>query len=72
MFSSILDACEYHANDKQQYVWFGRVCAGPLFDLSFSQIQLEYATPLSRILRGKKLANRTRIIVRWVLNAQIS
>ena len=20
MFSSILDACEYHANDKQQYV----------------------------------------------------
>ena len=48
------------------------MCEEPLFDLSFSQIRLEYATPLSRILRGKKLANRTRIIVRRVLNVQIS
>ena len=48
------------------------MCEEQLFDLPFSQIQLEYATPLSRILRGKKLANRTRIIVPRVLNAQIS
>ena len=35
------------------------MCEEQLFDLPFSQIQLEYATPLSRIFRGKKLANRT-------------